>query len=159
MANKDANLKPGWKNLLIWMPVMVLIALILRMLMWKFLVYDNMEISVEQYSMIMALLLVSVLWPLIGYFSIYMTYSSAGAVSSTSLREVARSKKWIVPFLVFCALEVVWCLISILFLLITGNGGLPVSMYFVCLLVSMIVDIILVICGRMYFKPDRIQQG
>lgn len=159
MANKDANLKAGWKNLAIWMPATILVALIIRVVTWKFLVYDNMDISEEQFSMVLALLLVSVLFPIIGYFSIYMLYSRAAAVSSTSLREVARSKKWIAPFLVFCALEVLWCLISILFLLITGNGGISVSAYLTCLLISMVIDIVMVICGRMYFKPDRVQQG
>ena len=47
MANKDANLKAGWKNLAIWMPATILVALIIRVVTWKFLVYDNMDISLR----------------------------------------------------------------------------------------------------------------
>lgn len=159
MANKDANLKAGWKNLAIWMPATILVALIIRVVTWIFLVYNNIYILEEQFNMVLALLLVSVLFPIIGYFSIYMLYSRAAAVNSTSLREVACSKKWIAPFVVFCVLEVSWCLISVVFLWITDNGGISVSMYLSCQLISMVIDIVMVICGKVYFKPDRVQQG
>lgn len=166
MANQNTTLKCSWKNGIIWAVITAAAAGGLHWLMWYLTVggLSQAEAPDEIYYMTQTLLIASFFLPVVAYLIMYKWYMSLAGHNPHQLAAVARNGKPALWMMILLAvLEILWILVTTVvvyvFFQIDMGDMLVIEMYLMASGGCLVVDFVLFLLGKRFFKPDRVQEN
>lgn len=168
MTHQDATLKCSWKNGIIWAAIMSAAAAGLHYLMWYITIGPLPEEIVrdDAYYMTQVLLIASFLLPVILYLFMYRGYMKIAGRHPHQLAAVARDehgKPGLWTLIILAVLEVLWAIVTTVivyvFFDIDAGDMVVIECYAMASVGNLVLDVILFLLGKRFFKPDRVQDN
>lgn len=117
--SKSAHLKCTWTNCLIWSGISLALGLVLRILLWYFVVYlGDSSVYFDEFCYgIIWMLSLPAVFSVLCYIPTYKGYMNRAAVHPDDLYGVAHGqygKPWILTLILLIVLDVIWLIVSAL---------------------------------------------
>lgn len=156
MASKT-EMEMGMRNGVIGTIIILLSSLIVRLGSWFIFINSSKKIVDDAKSLTLILLLVGVLLPTLSYLIMYNSYAKKGARDPMRLRAISQGQSWVGGLIILIITEIflfgaLFASMSLMYSRYLGNG-------ITCAVIGMVVDLVLFVLGKIFFKPDMVQRA
>ena len=169
--SKSAHLKCTWTNCLIWSGISRALGLVLRILLWYFVVYlGDSSVYFDEFCYgIIWMLSLPAVFSVLCYIPTYKGYMNRAAVHPDDLYGVAHGqygKPWILTLILLIVLDVIWLIVSALNVYFGFALDLAIEAESICFFTylglgagNMMINIALFCLGSLVFQPNLVRKS